>query len=61
MEADRRLAVRVAERVSDRLQDPVTVNGVDHVVSASIGISYATLAPGERAGTVTAEQVLQDC
>jgi PAS domain S-box-containing protein len=60
MEADRRLAIQVAERVATSLQRPVTVNGVEHVVSVSIGITYATLAPGARAGTVTAEQVLQD-
>jgi len=59
-EADRLLAVQVANRVAVALQQPVTVKGVNHVVSASIGITYATLGPGGPAGTVTAEQVLQD-
>jgi diguanylate cyclase (GGDEF)-like protein/PAS domain S-box-containing protein len=59
-EADRALAVQVAERVAAVLQQPVRINGVDHVVSASIGITYATLGLGGRTGTVTAEQVLQD-
>ena len=58
--ADRLLAVQVAKRVAATLQQPVTVKGVNHVVSASIGITYATLGPGGPAGTVTAEQVLQD-
>jgi diguanylate cyclase (GGDEF)-like protein/PAS domain S-box-containing protein len=59
-ESDRTLALRVAERVSAALQQPVRIKGVDHVVSASIGITYASLGPGGRAGPVTAEQVLQD-
>ena len=58
--ADRLLAVQVAQRVAATLQQPVTVKGVNHVVSASIGITYATLGPSGPAGTVTAEQVLQD-
>jgi PAS domain S-box-containing protein len=58
--ADRKLAIEVAERVAVVLRQPVTVNGIDHAVSASIGITYATLAPGGPAGMVNAEQVLQD-
>jgi PAS domain S-box-containing protein len=58
--SDRALAVRVAERVAEALRQPVSVNGVDHVVSASIGITYAMYTPSARAGTVTADQVLQD-
>lgn len=58
--ADRGLAIEVAERVAVVLRRPVTVNGIDHCVSASIGITYATLAPGGPAGIVNAEQVLQD-
>jgi predicted signal transduction protein with EAL and GGDEF domain len=59
-EADRLLAVQVAERIGTALQLPVSIKGVDHVVSASIGITYATLGPGGRSGGLTAEQVLQD-
>jgi PAS domain S-box-containing protein len=58
--ADRALAVQVAERVAEALRRPVTVNGVDHVVTASMGITYATAAAAEHSGTVTADQVLQD-
>jgi diguanylate cyclase (GGDEF)-like protein/PAS domain S-box-containing protein len=58
--ADRALAVKVAERVAEALREPVTVNGVDHVVTASMGITYATAVPAGRSGTVSADQVLQD-
>jgi diguanylate cyclase (GGDEF)-like protein/PAS domain S-box-containing protein len=54
------LAVLVAERVAAVLRPPMTVNGVEHVVTASIGITYArTTSPGG-SGRVTADQVLQD-
>jgi diguanylate cyclase (GGDEF)-like protein/PAS domain S-box-containing protein len=58
--ADRALAIQVAERVALVLQEPVTINGMGHVVSASIGITYATLGAAGPRGAVDAEQVLQD-
>jgi PAS domain S-box-containing protein len=58
-DTDRAIAVRVAERVADAVRRPVTVDGVEHVVTASIGIAYTQLAAGH-AGAVTADQVLQD-
>jgi diguanylate cyclase (GGDEF)-like protein/PAS domain S-box-containing protein len=54
------LAVVVAERVAAVLRPPVTVNDVDHVVTASIGITYARTAPRDVDGRVTADEVLQD-
>jgi predicted signal transduction protein with EAL and GGDEF domain len=54
------LAVRVAERVVEDVRQPITVNGVSHVVTASIGIAYARRAPDEPADRLTAEDVLQD-
>jgi GGDEF domain-containing protein len=57
---DRALAIRIAERVSAAVRRPVTINGVEHLVTASIGITHAQLAAGGRAGAVTTEQVLQD-
>ena len=57
------LAYQVAERVVEALRRPVRVGGADHVVTASIGVSYATLAgrsvtaPGTAA---TAEALLHD-
>ena len=57
---DRFLAVRVAERVVEAVRQPISVNGVSHVVTASIGITYARIAPDEHADRTTADQVLQD-
>jgi diguanylate cyclase (GGDEF)-like protein/PAS domain S-box-containing protein len=57
---DRSLALGVAQRVSDVLREPIRFNGVEHVVSASIGITYADLSPAGNAGPVTADKVLQD-
>jgi diguanylate cyclase (GGDEF)-like protein/PAS domain S-box-containing protein len=59
-EADRAMAQRVAERIAEVVRQPVTVNDVEHMVTASIGVTHAQLAPAGRAGPVTAEQVLQD-
>jgi diguanylate cyclase (GGDEF)-like protein/PAS domain S-box-containing protein len=59
-EPDRTLAVRVARRVAGVLRQPITINGVDHVVTASIGITYAKLGRAGGTGAVTAEEVLQD-
>ncbi|MGZ4594541.1 MAG: diguanylate cyclase domain-containing protein [Actinomycetes bacterium] len=59
-QSDRAVAVRVAERVAAAVRQPITVNGVEHVITASIGIAYATLAPGEGTGTASAEEVLHD-
>jgi len=56
--ADRGLAVHVADRVAAAVRRPVTVDGVDHVVTASVGITYAQLGPVGDAPAVTAEQVL---
>lgn len=53
----RELAVDVAGRITAALREPITVRGQDHVVTASIGITYASLAPGGRSG-VTVDQVL---
>jgi diguanylate cyclase (GGDEF)-like protein/PAS domain S-box-containing protein len=57
---DRFLAVRVAERVIEAVRPPITINGVSHVVTVSIGITYARLAPNEHSDHAAADQVLQD-
>jgi PAS domain-containing protein len=59
-EPHRALSVRVAERVAEALRRPIAVNGIDHVVTASIGITYATRGRDSRTGRVTADEVLQD-
>lgn len=52
---DRGLGLQVAQRVSRALGYPIDVDGVEHVVTVSIGISYA--APGGRSG---ADDVLHE-
>lgn len=55
---DRTLAVQVAERITDALRTPFVVAGVAHIVTASVGIAYAT--NGTEAGQeVTADEVLR--
>jgi diguanylate cyclase (GGDEF)-like protein len=58
-ERQRALAVHVAERVSEALRRPVTVNGVDHLVTVSIGITYATQLLPEARDSITADDLLQ--
>ncbi len=53
------LAVRICERIIIALRQPITVNGVEHVVSASIGLSYGTPVRDDQAVS-TPEQILQD-
>jgi GGDEF domain-containing protein len=60
-ENGRSLAVRVAERVTEALRQPLAVKGIQHLVTASIGITYATR--GRRGGgerSATADEVLHD-
>jgi diguanylate cyclase (GGDEF)-like protein/PAS domain S-box-containing protein len=56
----RALAVRVAERVIEALRPPIIVKGVRHVVTTSIGITYATRAVEDRSKAATADEVLHD-
>jgi len=53
--SERRLALQVAQRVAQALSQPVDVGGIAHVVTVSIGITYA--APGR---PVTADDVLHE-
>ena len=53
-------AIRICERIIDALRQPITVNGVEHVVSASIGLSYGTPVRDDLLTVSTPEQVLQD-
>jgi diguanylate cyclase (GGDEF)-like protein/PAS domain S-box-containing protein len=57
-ESARVLAVDVAERLTRALQEPITVRGLEHVVRASIGITYATLDPAGAPASVTVDEVL---
>lgn len=51
-------AAQVAERIVECLRRPMSVGGVGHVVTASIGLSYASRTPRSTSGPVTAEALL---
>lgn len=57
---DRALAPHVAERIAHALREPVVVNGVEHVVTVSIGITYGTQSLRGDLRSVTADEMLQD-
>ena len=50
------VALMVAQRVGDSLRRPINVGGIEHTVTASIGITYARL--DERTAVPTAEELL---
>ncbi|QTE29987.1 sensor domain-containing protein [Pengzhenrongella sicca] len=52
----RTFAVALADRIVRALREPLTVRGLDHVVTASIGITYVSVAAGSVA--VTVDEVL---
>ena len=51
---DRALAIGLAARLTAAVREPVEVDGVEHVVTASIGITHAGTLPAE------ADDVLRD-
>ena len=53
------LAMQIAERVARFFRRPVTVDGVEHVVTASIGVSYATRVPAPAGRTATPDSLLR--
>jgi len=56
----RDLALQVATRVTDVISQPIMVNGVEHIVTASVGIAYGRTSTGGRGEAVTSNGVLQD-
>jgi diguanylate cyclase (GGDEF)-like protein/PAS domain S-box-containing protein len=59
-ERHRTLAVHVAQRVAVALRRPITVDGVDHLVTASIGITYAKRSSSGHPDGITADEMLQN-
>ncbi len=57
---DAMLATLVAVRIGDALREPIRAHGVEHVVSASIGIAHGSLSQIVGVGPVSAEELLQD-
>lgn len=56
----RALAVHIAERVAEALRHPIRVDGIDHVVTVSIGITYATQSSVGTRDPITADDMLQN-
>jgi PAS domain S-box-containing protein len=58
---DRALVAKLADRITNALRQPITINNVEHVVTVSIGITYTTRPDGDTgAAPTTADAVLQD-
>lgn len=57
---DRQLAIAIAERIGEALRPAIIINGSEHVVSASIGITFGGHAPADHHRSSLAEELLQD-
>ena len=57
---DRALAPRIAARIAHAIREPIVINGVDHVVTASIGITYGSMSHAGDVRTASADDMLQD-
>ena len=57
---DRTLALKVADRVVGVLQAPIVVHGVEHRVTASVGITYPSALALDHPGTMTATHVVEE-
>ncbi len=54
------LAVRIAERIIEALREPVTFRGIEHTITASIGITFAGCGRDTPADARDAEAVVQE-
>ena len=57
---DRTLALRVADRIVESLRTPITVHGVDHHVTVSVGVTYPSLIALDGRGGLTAADVVEE-
>ena len=60
LSSDRDLGPQIADRVATALRRPIEFNGVEHVISASIGVTYGPMAMTMLPTEVTADALLQD-
>lgn len=58
--SDRELGPQIAERVAAAVRRPIEYNGVEHVISASIGVTYGPMVLPKIPTAVTADALLQD-
>jgi diguanylate cyclase (GGDEF)-like protein/PAS domain S-box-containing protein len=57
---DKVLALQVADRVVTALRVPITVGGVRHQVTVSVGVTYPTLRPRNGAATSSAQTFIEE-
>jgi PAS domain S-box-containing protein len=59
-ESDNALALLIATRTAEALRKPIAVDGIEHVVTASIGIAHGKLTTDRHEAPPTADHLLQD-
>ncbi len=59
-EQDHAAATRIADRVREAVRRPVAVNGIEHVVSVSIGVAFGPHVPFGPGRVSRGDQLLQD-
>ncbi len=57
---DRSLALQVADRVVQALRAPIIVQGVEHRVTASVGITYPSVVAFEHPDTMSAADAVEE-
>ena len=57
---DRNLALRVADRVVQALRAPIVVQGVEHRITASVGITYPSVVALDHPDALTAADVVEE-
>jgi len=58
--SDRRVALSVAKRVVRSLHGPIEIEGVDHEITVSVGVTYPSLAASGGRADITAADVLAE-
>lgn len=59
-EDDRAAATHISDRIRETASRPVSVNGIEHVVSLSIGVAFGPHIPAGPARVSRVDQLLQD-
>jgi len=57
---DRNLALRVADRVVQALRAPIAVQGVEHRITASVGITYPLVVAADHPDAMSASDVVRE-
>jgi diguanylate cyclase len=54
------LALKVADRIVTSLREPITVHGLDHEVTVSVGVTYPSLMAIGGHGGLSASDVVEE-